>query len=392
MAERRNRTLIEATRTMTPALSFMRPFRCHVSILNTLDHLGTFDGKTDDGFLVGYSLTSSEVSIGEGFTSKEADTNQEYIVMPLWKDSSLFDSHSMNDEPQPSRDLGEKIDEGVANASGVDDQEVPESSNLKINTTRLSINTASANFRTGSLNVNIASPTDIVPLEDNATHEATNEDVFGDESGVDMSNINTSYQVPTTPNTRIHLDHPLENVIGDVQSSVQTRRVTHNANQQGFISAVYEDKTHKDLHTCLFACFLSQEEPKRISKALIDLPRGIRAIGTKWIFRNKKDERGIVIRNKARLVAQEYTQEEGLDYEDVFAPVARIEAIRLFLAYASFIGFIVYQMDVKSAFLYGQIKEEVYVCQPPGFEDPDHPDKVYKVVKAMYGLHQAPRA
>nr|GEY97099.1 hypothetical protein [Tanacetum cinerariifolium] len=107
---------------------------------------------------------------------------------------------------------------------------------------------------------------------------------------------------------------------------------------------------------------------------------------------NKKDERGIVIKNKVRSVAQGYTQEEGKDYDEVFAPVARIKAIRLFLAYASFMGFMVYQMEVKSAFLYGRIKEEVYVCQPLGFKDPDHPDKVYKVVKALYGLHQAPRA
>ncbi|GJW07522.1 putative ribonuclease H-like domain-containing protein [Tanacetum coccineum] len=125
---------------------------------------------------------------------------------------------------------------------------------------------------------------------------------------------------------------------------------------------------------------------------LVDLPNGKKAIGTKWVFRNKKDERGIMIRNKARLVAQGHRQEEGIDYEEVFAPVARIEAIRLFLAYASFMGFLVYQMDVNSAFLYGTIKEEVYVTQPPGFKDPDHPDKVYKVVKALYGLHQAPRA
>nr|GFC43618.1 hypothetical protein [Tanacetum cinerariifolium] len=104
------------------------------------------------------------------------------------------------------------------------------------------------------------------------------------------------------------------------------------------------------------------------------------------------DERGIVIRNKARLVAQGHTQEEGIDYEEVFAPVARIEAIRLFLACASFIGFPMYQMDVQSEFLYDTIEEEVYVCQPPGFEDPENPDKVYKVVKTLYGLHQAPRA
>nr|GEU69183.1 copia protein [Tanacetum cinerariifolium] len=124
---------------------------------------------------------------------------------------------------------------------------------------------------------------------------------------------------------------------------------------------------------------------------LVDLPKGKRAIGLKWVFENKKDEREIVIRNKARLVAQGYTQEEGIDYDEVFAPVAMIEAIRLFLAYDSFMGFMVYQMDVKSAFLYGTIKE-VYVCQPPGFEDLDYPDKVYKVVKALYGLHEDPRA
>ncbi|GJY28806.1 putative ribonuclease H-like domain-containing protein [Tanacetum coccineum] len=107
---------------------------------------------------------------------------------------------------------------------------------------------------------------------------------------------------------------------------------------------------------------------------------------------NKKDERGIVVKNKARLVTQGYTQEEGIDYDGVFAPVARIEAIRLFLAYASFKGFVVYQMDVKSAFLYGKIEKEVYVCQPLGFEDPNFSDKVYKVEKVLYGLHQAPRA
>ncbi|GJY87803.1 putative ribonuclease H-like domain-containing protein [Tanacetum coccineum] len=130
-------------------------------------------------------------------------------------------------------------------------------------------------------------------------------------------------------------------------------------------------------------------KPKKPVQALKD-PSW--AIGTKWVFRNKKDERGIVVKNKARLVAQRHTQEEGIDYDEVFAPVARIEAIRLFLAYASFKDFVVYQMDVKSAFIYGKIEEDVYVCQPPSFEDPDFPNKVYKVENALYGLHQAPRA
>ncbi|GJS89951.1 putative ribonuclease H-like domain-containing protein [Tanacetum coccineum] len=208
---------------------------------------------------------------------------------------------------------------------------------------------------------------------------------------MDMSNLNASYQVPTTPNIRIHKDHSL-----DIQSGLHIRGMTKTVNEQGFLSAVYEGKTHEDLHTCMFFCFLSQEEPKRVTKALsdsawvkamqeellqfrlqkvwviVDLPKGKWAIGTKWIFRNKKDKRGIVIRNKAILVAQGYTQEEGIYYEEVFTPVARIEAIRLFLAYASFMGFMVYQMDIKIALLYGQIEDEV--------------------VKSIYGLHQAPRA
>nr|GEW51696.1 putative ribonuclease H-like domain-containing protein [Tanacetum cinerariifolium] len=125
---------------------------------------------------------------------------------------------------------------------------------------------------------------------------------------------------------------------------------------------------------------------------LVTLPDRKRAIGTKWILKNKRDSRGIICINKARLVAQGHRQEEGIDYTDVFAPVARIEAIRLFLAFALFIGFMVYQIDVKSAFLYEKVAEEVYVTQPRGFEDPYHPKKVYKVVKALYGLHQAPRA
>ncbi|GJR81495.1 putative ribonuclease H-like domain-containing protein [Tanacetum coccineum] len=129
--------------------------------------------------------------------------------------------------------------------------------------------------------------------------------------------------------------------------------MTKTTNEQGFISAVFEGKTHEDLHTCLFACFLSQEEPKKVW-TLVDLPYGKRAIGTKWVYRNKKDERGIVIRNKVRLCTDD-----------------RKKCIFLFL---------------------GKIEEEVYVCQPPGFEDLEFPDIVYKVEKALYGLHQAPRS
>nr|GEU77397.1 putative ribonuclease H-like domain-containing protein [Tanacetum cinerariifolium] len=125
---------------------------------------------------------------------------------------------------------------------------------------------------------------------------------------------------------------------------------------------------------------------------LVDLPPRKRAIETKWVYRNKRDQRRIVVINKARLVVQGHKQEEGINYDEVFAHVARIEAIMLFLAYASFMDFTIYQMDVKSSFLYGTIEEVVYVSQPPGFVDPEFLNRVYKVEKALYGLHQALRA
>nr|GEW64552.1 hypothetical protein [Tanacetum cinerariifolium] len=177
----------------------------------------------------------------------------------------------------------------------------------------------------------------------------------------DFNNLETSITVSPIPTTRVYKDHPVTQIIRDLSSATQTRSMIRMAKDQGVLSQMFNN----DFHTCMFAYFLSQEEPKRKVWVLVNLPYGKRAIGTKWIFRNKKDERGIVVRNKARLVAQGHIQEEGIDYEEVFAP---------------------------SAFLYGTIEEKVYVCQPLGFEDPDHHDKVYKVVKELYGLHQAPRA
>nr|GEU77981.1 hypothetical protein [Tanacetum cinerariifolium] len=258
-------------------------------------------------------FVGTEESISEGHSSKEKGSSQDYILMPLWKDGSLFDSSSKNasnDETQPSSDVGHKDVECVSKESEIDNQEKSQDSTQDVNTVGPSINTTSTN----------------------------------DNTEVDIRNITTTYHVFTTPNTGIHKDHSLDHEIGDVQSGVLTRSKLKPTNEQGFIRAVYERKTHEDLNTCLFACFLSQIEPTR----------------------NKKDKRGIVIKNKARLVAQGPKQEEGIDYDEVFTPVAKIEAIR--------------------------IENEIYVCQPPGFEDPDHPNKVYKVVKALYGVNQAPRA
>nr|GEW95428.1 retrovirus-related Pol polyprotein from transposon TNT 1-94 [Tanacetum cinerariifolium] len=117
-----------------------------------------------------------------------------------------------------------------------------------------------------------------------------------------------------------------------------------------------------------------------------------RLLPREWLWKNKRDEENTIIRNKSRLVAKGYAQKEGIDFEESFAPVARLEAVRLFIAYAAYKSFTVYQMDVKTTFLYGPLKEEVYVNQPDGFVDPYHPDKVYRLKKALYGLKQAPRA
>nr|GFB24536.1 hypothetical protein [Tanacetum cinerariifolium] len=201
------------------------------------------------------------------------------------------------------------------------------------------------------------------------------------------NNLDSSTVVSLIPTTRVHKDHPKEQIIVNPNLNTQTRRMINFSKETAMVSFINRQRrsNHKDFQNCLFACFLSQMEPKKV-------------------FKNKLDERGIVIRNKARLVAQGktqeegidydegYTQEERIDYDEFFAPVARIEAIRFFFAYATFKDFVVYQMDVKSAFLYGTIEEEVYVCQLLGFEDPKFSDRVYKVKKSLCGLHQAPRA
>ncbi|GJS10129.1 retrovirus-related pol polyprotein from transposon TNT 1-94 [Tanacetum coccineum] len=388
-----------------PALSFVRPFGCLVTILNTIDHLGKFDGKVDEGFFVGYSTNSKAFRVfnsrtriveenlhvkfsedipniagcglnwlfdidaltnsmnykpfvagnqSNGSAGTKACDNvgkvrvetvpgKDYILLPSLTQDSPFSSSSKDSPDAGFKPSGEE-EKKDAKDPGNEDSEVPKD--------------------------NVVDENIVYGCDDDPNMSELEEIVYSDDEDVgadaDINNFDTHIPVSPIPTTRIHKDQPVEQIIGDIYSAPQTRRMTKSVTEQAMF-----------------------KEPK---KTLVDLPNGKRAIGTKWVYRNKKDERGIVIKNKARLVAQGYTQDEGIDYDEVFAPVAKMEAIRLFLAYASFKDFMVYQMDVKSAFLYRKIEEEVYVCQPSGFEDPKFHDRVYKVEKALYGLHQAPRA
>ncbi|KAK1698575.1 hypothetical protein QYE76_015272 [Lolium multiflorum] len=191
--------------------------------------------------------------------------------------------------------------------------------------------------------------------------------------------------------------HTHDKVLGDVRAKVSTRRQLANfSNHHAYISVVEPKKVFEALEDSDWVDAMHEElnNFKRNKVwTLVEKPKECRnVIGTKWIFKNKQDEFGNIVRNKARLVAQGFSQVEGIDFGETYAPVARLESIRILLAYASHHNFKLQQMDVKSAFLNGPLHEEVYVKQPPGFEDLNFPNHVYKLDKALYGLKQAPRA
>nr|GEW81359.1 hypothetical protein [Tanacetum cinerariifolium] len=390
----------------------MRPFGCHVIIFNTLERLGKFDGKSDEGIFIGYSTLNKAFRVyntrtrkveeylhitflenkpmiagggpewlfdinalsesmnyasvpasiksndfaGKGASfdasqsSLETEPSQDYILMPLWKDNSLFD-HSSQDLDGHNKDK-----HGPSQESKYVNQERPnaKSSTKNVNTAGPSINTTNANVIAGSLNINIVSPPvntatstyddyPFDPLMPDLKDTGIFNDTYDDrDEGVeaDYNNLETVILVSPIPSTRVYKDHPKEQIIGKA------------LDDEIYVEAMQEELLQFKLPNVW---------------TLVDLPHEKKPL-------------------------EPSGQEEGIDYDEVLAPVARIEAIRLFLAYESFMDFIVYQMDVKSAFLYGTIKEEVYVSQPPGFVDPEFPDRVYKVEKVLYGLHQAPRA
>ncbi|GJX94733.1 putative ribonuclease H-like domain-containing protein [Tanacetum coccineum] len=392
VAERKNRTLIEAARTMVlvtkphnktpyellhdipPSISFMRPFGCLVTILNTLDPLGKFDGKADEGFFVGYSMNSMAFRVFNTRTRKVEENlhikfleNKPNVIGSgldwLFDIDSLI--NSMNYEPVTAGnqinknavtdDAGKKTNEEPANGAALDNLLVQQKKGYANSTNRDSTVSPSVSTVGQSFTNADDLPTDpLMPdLEDIA--DLLNTGIFSgtydDEdmgAEADLNNLETTMNVSPITTTRIHKDHPKDQIIGEINLTTQRRRMTKISEEHAMIEVMQDE--------------LLQFRLQKVWR-LVDLPKGKHAIGKKWIYINKKDERGIVVRNMARLVTQAYTQEEGIDYDEVFALVARIEAIR-----------------------------GVYVCQPPGFEDLQFPDKVYKVEKALYGLHQAPRA
>nr|GEV56927.1 hypothetical protein [Tanacetum cinerariifolium] len=428
IAERKNRTLIEAARTMLADSLLPIPFWAET--VNTAYSLGKFDGKVDEEFLVGYSVSSKAFRVfnsrtrivqetlhvnflenkpnvaGSGptwlfdsdtlsktmnyqpvttgnqsnpsagfqdkFDAEKAgeESDQQYVLFPVWSTGSInrqnTDEDDAFDEKEPEFD--EKKPESEVNVSPSssaqskkhDDKTKRERLKARVNAAgtlvpavgQISPNSTNTFSAAGPSNA-AASPThgksscinasqlpddhDIPELEDITYSD--NEDDVGAEA--DFNNLETYITVSPIPTTRVHKDHPVTQIIGDLSSTTQTRSMTRVAKDQ---------------------------EPKRVHQALKD-PSWIEAMHDELLqFKMQKVWVLVDLSNKARLVAQGHTQEEGIDYEEVFAPVARIEAIRIFLAYASFMGFMVYQMDVKSAFLYGTIEEEANYLMENGFQ------------------------
>ncbi|GJR61562.1 putative ribonuclease H-like domain-containing protein [Tanacetum coccineum] len=335
-----NKTPYELFLGRKPTLSFMRPFGCPVTILNTIDHLRSGPNWLFDIDALTKSMNYKPVVVGNQ-SNGSAD--------PPFS-SSLKDSLDAGCKPSGEKEKKDTKDpRNESEASGKDSEDNAIDENIVYGCTDdLNIPDFEEDSIFGYNN----------PIFDYSNDD---EDVSAE---ADMTNLDTHIPVSPILTTNIHKNHPVEQIIGDIHSAPQTRRMTKSVTKHDMFSSVQQRTNHKDFHNYLFACFLSQAEPKKVW-TLVDLPHDKRAIGTKWVYRNKKDERGIVIKNKARLVAQGHRQREGIDYDE---------------------------MDAKSAFLYGKIEEEVCVCQPLGFEDPNFADRVYKVEKVLYGLHQAPRA
>jgi hypothetical protein len=232
--------------------------------------------------------------------------------------------------------------------------------------------------------------------EDQDDEPPQEEDIdLGEDEDNEGKEDDQEIQGQRPPHPRVHQaiqrDHPVNSILGDIHKGVTTRsRFAHFCEHYSFVSSIEPYRVEDALRDLDWVVAM-QEELNNFTRNevwhLVPRPNQ-NVVGTKWVFRNKQDENGVVTRNKARVVAKGYSQVEGLDFDETYAPVARLESIRILLVYATYHGFKLYQMDVKSAFLNGPIKEEAYVEQPPGFEDSEYPNHVYKLSKALYGLNK----
>ncbi|KAH9770963.1 hypothetical protein KPL71_012543 [Citrus sinensis] len=300
-----------------------------------IDNLGKFDPKSDVGIFLGYSNSSKVYRV--------------YNKITLVVEESM---HVTFDETNPSSTEKVIVDDNA------EEEQQEEASN--------------------------DNQEDAPPGIQEEHHEEPNAE----------QNEGTSQTLPKE--WRYVSSHTKDVILGDPSRGVTTRSSLRNTCEHAAFISQIEPKSFADAENDESWIMAMQEELNQFERnnvwELVPNPEHQSIIGTKWVFRNKMDESGVVVRNKARLVAQGYNQEEGIDFDETFAHVARLESIRMLLAYACHKDFILYQMDVKSAFLNGYIMEEVYVKQPPGFENEKFPDHVYKLSKALYGLKQAPRA
>ncbi|KAJ9539027.1 hypothetical protein OSB04_031760 [Centaurea solstitialis] len=318
-----------------PNIKFFHVFGCKCYVLNDREPIGKFDPKGDSAIFIGYAW----------------DTVAYRVYIPRTK-LVIQDKFTEELKKQADESSNATIIEDLENLFQEWYEDFEDSDNGSGGSDRTSAN---------------LDRTSAIPDKTSANTDRTSVNPDNSEVQPPSSNTNPCLESPSLPP---ELPEQISSPVHSVSPSMAqpSPNVPHSKNSP------------------------ENHSPRNKVWNLTSLPAGKSAIGTKWVFRNKRDENGVVVRNKARLVAQGYCQEEGINYEETFAPVARLEAIRIFQAYAAHKGFKVYQMDVKSAFLNGNLKEEVYVKQPPGFHSEKYPDHVYFLDKALYGLKQAPRA
>ncbi|GKE09742.1 putative ribonuclease H-like domain-containing protein, partial [Tanacetum coccineum] len=286
-------------------------------------------------------IAGTKDNIIAGQAKKKTEPEQEYILIPFCTTNPLISQGPKDNEEDVGMNPTEVNESGAFDKGEEDEQDTRSEFERLLQQEKQTNNTNSFNIVGTPVSAIGPSFTNDDPSSPVNVAEASN------AIEADLNNLETTMNVGFIPTTRINKDHPIELIIGDLHSASLTRRMSQqNLEEHCLVSYINKQRriNHKDYQNCLFALGMAT------GQTLVDLPNGKRVIGTTWVFRNKKDKRGIVVRNKARL------------------------------------------MDVKSAFLYGTIEEGVYVCQPPDFKDPHFPDKVYKVEKALFGLHQAPRA